>query len=38
MLCGFPPFFGENELEIRKEVLNCNFDFSGIYLDMTMFR
>lgn len=28
MLAGFPPFYGETENEVRREVLRRNFDFN----------
>jgi calcium-dependent protein kinase len=29
MLVGFPPFFSENEKEIKQIILNRSYDFNG---------
>lgn len=29
MLCGYPPFYGENEKEILTEIKNGNLQFEG---------
>jgi len=29
MVCGYPPFFGNNESEIREKVEQCRISFEG---------
>jgi hypothetical protein len=29
MLAGYPPFYGENDLEVFEKVINYQYDFDG---------
>lgn len=31
MLSGYPPFYGENDIEVFEKVINYQFDFEGIF-------
>lgn len=29
MLCGYPPFYGDNDMEVFEKVVNLQYDFEG---------
>jgi calcium/calmodulin-dependent protein kinase I len=33
MLCGFPPFYDENNAELFKSIMSCEYDFPSPYWD-----
>jgi calcium-dependent protein kinase len=33
LLCGYPPFYGDNEAEIYTKILKHEYDFSGFEWD-----
>jgi hypothetical protein len=30
MLAGYPPFFGDNDIEVFEKVINYQYDFEGM--------
>lgn len=32
MLCGYPPFYGDNDMEVFQKILNYEYDFEGNHI------
>jgi hypothetical protein len=32
MLAGYPPFYGDNDIEVFEKVINYQYDFDGNFL------
>jgi serine/threonine protein kinase len=38
MLAGFPPFYGDNDIEVFEKIINYQYDFDGKFPGLIFFR